>query len=187
MIGYCKKDAGKEHYEEFSKGVSEEDLHRATNEFNRHAASDLKSKIQLNLSNILEQSQRFTRAFIHNPRFITWDHVLLKMCQSGQFFLSATWITPFAGKGLDIGRADAVWKLAQRPEDFDIEDVHKIFFGIIKQVDTPSRISADQVHDVVESWARDGHDRLSAAAMEASTDSFAEQADFIPVVADALE
>ena len=166
-------------------GITDEDLHKASNVFNRFGASDLKSKIIINLSNILEMCCRFSRAHLRNVRFVTWDLVLLKMCQTGNYFVTASWITPYAGKGLEIARADAVWKMVQRPEDMCMTDVHLIFFGIVPN--SRKVVDPEDVVQVVQSWAQEGHHIVLAAQTASRTDVFEANADFVPICENALE
>jgi hypothetical protein len=112
MLGYCSKDMGKEHFDEIRKGVTDEILERGKESYAVLGSKDFKEKVCLTKDNIFE------RAFIfwlysrsvqryHTPPFIT---ILRQMLKSGNYFLSAEWVTKSA-EGMDPERAEALWQV----------------------------------------------------------------------------
>lgn len=118
MLSYCSKDMGKEHYDEIRKGVTDEMLERGKEIYSVLGNKDFKERVCLTKDNIFE------RAFIfwlysrsvqryHTVPFIT---ILRKMLQSGNYYLSAEWVTK-SSEGMNPERAEAFWQILCSKKD----------------------------------------------------------------------
>jgi hypothetical protein len=55
------------------------------------------------------------------------SHRLFPLCCL-QFYPTASWVTPFGGKGMFWDRAERVWNTMIHPEATTMQDVREIFF-----------------------------------------------------------
>lgn len=50
------------------------------------------------------------------------------MCKSKKFYPNPTWVIPLRFVGMDVHRADSMWKIMMNPYDIEMENISKVFF-----------------------------------------------------------
>ncbi len=92
-------------------------------------ASDLKNRTVLSGRNMFDKAMHFHMFRMGRAGNMTLQRVLLKMLQTGKYTPAATWIMPTAGRGMDVERANALWRVCTEPKSTSPEDVVSIFFN----------------------------------------------------------
>ena len=169
------KDEGKPGFETYMKDVTADDVEKGKLEFLRHGASDLKGKVALTINNVLDKAAQYSRCLSRNPH-MTFDATLLHMAKTGHYFCNAQWITPYAGRGMDLSRCDALWKLARRPHNFEPDDVGALFFGVTRK-ERPT--STPPPLDAMRSFANE--DYRHAVQHDPNDDVFAANDAYVPL------
>jgi hypothetical protein len=99
-------------------------------EYFKHGKSDLKNRATLTINCLLEKAYHFftfrMNKRLHPP---TLQYVLLRMLRTGKYMPSSQYIV--RGKingGMEVNRANAVWRVYCQPKATTQEDVATIFF-----------------------------------------------------------
>ena len=99
MVGYCSKDAGKEHFRCIVKGVTKQDRLRGAALYLRMGASQImKSKTELTPTNFIERALVFKQKCGRPTDSLKLP--LYKMLYSGKYYPSPLWVVNNTGAPL---------------------------------------------------------------------------------------
>ncbi|KAL3690560.1 hypothetical protein R1sor_016869 [Riccia sorocarpa] len=158
--------------------------------FTFYGAADLKNRVVLNPSNIMERALQYNKFVSHHPLGTSFEGCIRRMLLGGHYTPATSWLI---NKGMDLTRMTSLWKTYLQPGTINMADMKNIFFWMLRQY--PSRF-VESVHpglqilktSVLEDMRDSDHsdfqpERVSGNAA-ANTTSFAS---FIPLVPGAEE
>ena len=50
------------------------------------------------------------------------------MTRNGGYFPAPIWVIPYHGRGMDVVRVEAAWKMIHSPEDVEMQGVKDVYF-----------------------------------------------------------
>ena len=130
MVGYCMKDQHKPHFRTYHKGISAADLNQGEREFLRYGAGPRKSRIVLTYDNFWDRAQTyFEYKCPHRSLIRCVLDLSVSMMRSGLYLPSARWmVRASSGEGMDVDKAEAMWRMCTEPSEVSADDCQKIFF-----------------------------------------------------------
>ena len=127
MIGYCMKDMPEKHYAHVLHNISDDDIAVGQDQYLMHGAGPLKDRCVLTPKNLFERAIIFYNQHERaNPR-VQLPLLLTRMMQSKKYYPSAEWVIPHQGQGVDMDRANRVWRMLVHPQETIVEDVYLVF------------------------------------------------------------
>ena len=129
MLGYCNKSQNQEGFRRMTKNVTDTQIAKGDELYIKLGAGDLKGRKGLHSRNVIEKAGHYYKFKLQsNPDVAELPVVLLSMMQSGHFYPSATWCAPMNGGGMDLRRAESLWKCHITPSETTLYDVEQVFF-----------------------------------------------------------
>lgn len=130
MVGYVTKDAGKEHYRcRMSASLTPEVLAEAKREYLRFGNVTNKGMAALNQRNIFEKAETFRQTNMLDSS-LPFRSIVVLMLRSGIYFLSYSFITSGgSASGMNVERADALFRLTSTPELPLLDDIALVLYG----------------------------------------------------------
>ena len=130
MAGYVTKDAGKAHYRcRTSASLTPEMLAEAKREYLRFGNVTNKGMAALNQRNIFEKAETFRQTNMLDAS-LPFRSIIVLMLRSGIYFLSYSFITSGgSASGMNVERADALFRLTSTPELPLLDDIALVLYG----------------------------------------------------------
>ncbi|KAL3702108.1 hypothetical protein R1sor_020130 [Riccia sorocarpa] len=125
MVGYCLKDRKEFHFRVTMKNISDAVQREGMMLFTFFGAADLKNRVELNPSNIMQRALQYNKYVSHHPLGTSFRGCIRGMLVGGHYTPSTTWLI---NKGMDKSCMAALWKCYVQPGTITLADVDQIFF-----------------------------------------------------------
>jgi hypothetical protein len=129
MIGYCSKDHGQPHFDEFAFQVTQEELDLAPLEYATYGGPEQKRKVILRHDTIFSRAEHWQR-FFPGPTGVreSFTGTITRMVRSGRFYLDSKFVTPYSGFGMDPVKANALWQVYKDPAGAQSHNISAILY-----------------------------------------------------------
>ncbi|KAL3681877.1 hypothetical protein R1sor_024833 [Riccia sorocarpa] len=134
MVGYCLKDRKELHFRVCMKDISDAVQCEGMLLYTFYGAADLKNRVELNPSNIMERALQYNKFVSHHPLGTSFQGCIRRMLVGGHYTPSTGWLI---NKGMDLTRTTSMWRAYLQPGALTMADVKNIFFWMPRQY--PSR------------------------------------------------
>lgn len=115
----------------------------------------LSKLICLDRKNILLKAYTYATLMIRD-RCTDLVTIILRMLQSGKYYPCASWVITYAGQGMDVARAQTIFKAMLTPAELTREDVVFLLFKTITRWEKAKYFSwAAQYRQHAATWAQD--------------------------------
>ena len=129
MIGYTMKDEHQPHFKHLhSEDVTDELKQEGRRQYMLYGRAPLKKRVTLSAENLFDRSEMFWRVKLGavDCGIIT---VLREMIRSGEYFPSCTWVKSTNGSGMDLSRAQSIFRMIRDYEFCSSDDIYSVFFN----------------------------------------------------------
>ena len=111
-----------------SNDVTEELMEEGRRQYMLHGKAPLRRRVILSAENLFERAEMFWRLKLGAVQcgIIV---VLREMIRSGEYFPSCTWVKATTGSGMDLHRAQSIFRMIREYELCSSDDVHSVFFN----------------------------------------------------------
>ncbi|KAL3692874.1 hypothetical protein R1sor_006525 [Riccia sorocarpa] len=125
MVGYCLKDRQELHFRMCMKNITDAAQREGMLLFTFYGAADLKNRVELNPTNIMQRALQFNKFLSHHPLGTSFRGCLRRMIVSGHYTPSTSWVI---NKGMDRNHMAALWKCYIQPCTVSFADIDSVFF-----------------------------------------------------------
>ena len=157
MTGYCGKtdQPGNTSFRCFLVNVTPAYYAEGKSFYVARARPRLSKLICIDMKNILLKAYTYATLMIRD-RCTDLVSILLRMLQSGKYYPCATWVITYTCQGMDVARAQTIFKAMLEPETVTREDVVFLFFRTITRWEKAKYFGwATQIRQHAGSWAQD--------------------------------
>ena len=127
LIGYCMKDSVEKHFECVTLNISDDDISLGFDQYLMHGIGPLKDRTSITPGNIFDRAIIFYNQHERGRPRVQLPQVLTHMITSTKFYPSSQWVIPHQGQGMDMDRANKVWRMMVHPKETKVEDVFLVF------------------------------------------------------------
>ncbi|KAL3688685.1 hypothetical protein R1sor_014994 [Riccia sorocarpa] len=125
MVGYCLKDRKDFHFRVTMKNINDAVQREGMMLFTFFGAADLKNRVELNPSTIMQRALQYNKYVSHHPLGTSFRGCIRRMLVRGHYTPSTTWLI---NKEMDKSCMAALWKCYVQPGTITLADVDQIFF-----------------------------------------------------------
>ncbi|KAI5056294.1 hypothetical protein GOP47_0028112 [Adiantum capillus-veneris] len=128
-LGYCLKDHGKEHFQMAMHNVDPDQINRGVELYSLYGGDELKKKVYLIPVNIFNRAFMLWKYKSMHPLGSDFLSTLHKMLKTGRYYPSSSWVTPYQGRGMELGKTKALWRCIVHPSTTTYQDVISVFIN----------------------------------------------------------
>lgn len=127
LLGYCMKDACKEHFETVDHNVTASDISLGLEQYALHGQEENKNRVVLTMHNLVERVFMWRKFSCKHPLQVDFSRDIYEMLKTGRYYLAATWVTGTYGRGYEPYRMQSLYKILVFPRDISRQDVSNVF------------------------------------------------------------
>ena len=127
LLGYCMKDASREHFETVDHNVAAEDIALGLEQYALFGQEESKNRVPLTMKNLVDRVFMWRKYNCKHPLVVDFGRDLYKMLKTGKYYPATSWVIVGCGKGYEPSRMQSLYKIMVMPVQITRQDVANVF------------------------------------------------------------